>query len=109
MLPDSPPPDIISSIIAFLVTLLSCFISVTRRIIAGHPTTVLWICCEFATAILCGYLMYDAYPALAEVTPDWFTLPIAIAVSAHIGGRIFQEMEGELIRRYHQLINHKNP
>jgi hypothetical protein len=49
------------------------------------------------TAILCGYLAYTAYPTLSQFLPSGVTLPVAVSVAAHSGGRIFQELEDTLI------------
>jgi putative effector of murein hydrolase len=87
-------------VLAFIISLMSGFISISRRIMSGHPASALWVITEFCAAILCGYLMHNAYPHLLSYIPEWFTLPVAIAIAAHIGGRVFQELESEFIRRY---------
>lgn len=58
---------------------------------------MLWIISEFTAAILCGYLMYDIYPHLKM--PAWATLPLMVAISAHTGGRVFQEFEKHIQTR----------
>ena len=93
-------PDFWGLVSALIISTVSGFISIARRILQGHPANVLWIISEFLTAILCGYLMYHAYPKIQPSVPEWITLPVAIAVAAHIGGRVFQEIEAQLLRKY---------
>lgn len=97
-------PDFWSLIGALIISIVSGFISIARRILNGHPSSILWIISEFMTAILCGYLMYHAYPIISPSLPEVITLPVAIAVSAHIGGRIFQELEATIIDKYKLLL-----
>jgi hypothetical protein len=35
---------------------------------------------------------------------EWITLPVAIAVAAHVGGRVFQEMEAAIIDKYKRFV-----
>ncbi len=74
-MPYSPPPPVeLGEIIsAALVSLLSGAISIIRRIHLGQAATWLWVISEFLTAILCGYLMFNAYPALMPYLPEWVT------------------------------------
>ena len=62
---------------------------------------------DFLAAILAGYLMYSVYPHIVDDIPKWFTLPVAVAFSAHVGGRLFQEMENELVNRYTNLFDRR--
>ena len=96
----NPPPDLLGLIVAFVVSLVSGFISIARRVLKGHPATLLWVVSEFMTAILCGYLMYEAYPKLSQAMPEFITLPIAVALAAHTGGRLFQEVETAIILKW---------
>jgi len=105
---DNTPPDLWGILGALAISIVSGFISIARRIVSGHPATLLWIITEFATAILCGYLMYEAYPHLQEALPDWLTLPIAVAVAAHTGGRVFQEVESQVLRKYFGFMDRRN-
>jgi len=91
------PADFMGFIGAVIVSVISGIISITRRITLGEPASFLWITSEFLTAILCGYLMFTAYPHIEASLPSWFTLPVAVALAAHVGGRIFQEVESHLI------------
>lgn len=99
------PPDIWEMLIAFVVGTVSATVSITRRIISGHPSTYLWVFSEYMTAILCGYLMYGAYPFLAPIMPEALTMPIMVAVVAHSGGRIFQESEEFLVKFIERYLN----
>lgn len=105
---NDPQPESLGLLVAVVISIVSGFISIARRIVLGHPATLLWIITEFMTAILCGYLMYQAYPKLIHILPEWFTPPIAIALAAHTGGRVFQELEGELVRKYVKLCDRRN-
>jgi hypothetical protein len=105
MSPNTPPDlDIVGALSALVISLVSGFISIARRILAGHAAGLLWITSEFSTAILCGYLMYNGYPSISPSLPAWVTLPIAVAFSAHVGGRIFQELESELTLWYTRYL-----
>lgn len=100
-------PDIWGLVTALIISTVSGFISIARRILDGAPASCLWIISEFLTAILCGYLMYHVYPTIQSSLPEWFTLPVAIAIAAHIGGRVFQEAEAGLIGRYSSIKKYK--
>lgn len=92
---------------AFIVSIISGIISISRRVVNGHQASLLWVISEFLTAIMCGYLMYTAYPYLLKFAPDWFTLPIAVAFAAHVGGKVFQEVEILLITKYSRMLGGK--
>jgi len=92
---------------AIIVSVFSGVISISRRIVNGHNASLLWVISEFLTAIMCGYLMYTAYPHFADIAPSWFTLPIAVAFAAHTGGKVFQEVENEFVRKYFRLFNRR--
>lgn len=87
------PPDLWDFVGAVIVSFISGLVSITRRVAQGQPASILWVVSEFLTAIFCGYLMYSAYPYMADDVPKWFTPLVAVAVSAHFGGRLFQEVE----------------
>lgn len=101
-------PDIFGLLAMLIISIVSGFISISRRILNGHPPSVLWIISEFSTAILCGYLMFQVYPTIESVVPNWFTMPVAIAVAAHVGGRIFQEVENVFIEKYKHFLRQTN-
>lgn len=84
---------------AATISFISGFITIARRILNGHPASILWVLTEAATAVLSGCLTYHAYPVLQPSLPDWVTLPVAVAIAAHVGGRVFQELEGLFMRR----------
>lgn len=100
-------PNFWELITALIISTVSGFISIARRVLDGYPATVLWIFSEYLTAILCGYLMYNTYPIIQESLPEWLTLPVAVAVSAHIGGRVFQEAEATFLRKYAEILKLK--
>lgn len=102
-----PPPTLLDFVGAFLVSLISGVVSITRRIVNGHNASILWVVSEILTAILAGYLMYTAYPAITHEVPKWFTLPIAVSFSAYAGGKAFQEVENALVRKYTHLFNRR--
>lgn len=97
-------PDILSLLATLIISVVSGFISISRRILNGHPSSILWIISEFLTAILCGYLMYQVYPTIEASLPNWFTMPVAIAIAAHVGGRVFQELENTFIEKYKNFL-----
>ena len=99
--------ELLNIIAMFVISFVSGFISVAQRIVRGHKATVMWVISEFMAAILCGYLMYDLYPRL--LLPDWATMPIMVALAAHIGGRAFQEFEQYLYRRYAKALKLPTP
>lgn len=101
-----PPPNLFELILALIISMISGFISISRRILRGQPATILWVISEFLAAILCGYLMYYTYPTIEHALPGWVNLPIAVATSAHIGGRAFQELENIIFNHY-QLFNRR--
>ncbi len=97
-------PDILGILLALLISAVSGFISIARRVLAGTQASVLWYLCEFTTAILCGYLMYHSYPVIDPILSDYVTLPIAVAIAAHSGGRISQELEEIVVEHYSNLL-----
>lgn len=98
-------PDLSNLLGAVIVSVISGTASITRRMGKGETFSFIMITSEFLTAILSGYLMYSAYPGLKASLPEWFTLPIAVAVTAHMGGRIFQEFEDVLVTRAKKIFN----
>lgn len=99
-MPLNTPPDLWDLIGAIIVSVISGIVSISRRIIKGQKYSLLWVISEFLSAILCGYLMFTSYPTIVDDVPKWFTLPVAVAVAAHIGGRVFQEVESN----FHKYI-----
>ena len=100
-------PDYWSLAGALIISTISGIISITQRIVLGQRATLIWAISEFLAAILCGYLVYDAYPALQEDLPKWATLPVLVALAAHVGGRSFQMIEKALAHRYQFLPKNK--
>lgn len=100
-------PDYWSLAGALIISTISGVISITQRIVLGQRATLIWAISEFLAAILCGYLMYDAYPAVQENLPKWATLPVLVALAAHVGGRSFQMIEKALAHRYQFLPKNK--
>ena len=100
-------PDYWSLAGALIISTISGVISITQRIVLGQRATLIWAISEFLAAILCGYLMYDAYPAVQKDLPKWATLPVLVALAAHVGGRSFQMIEKALAHRYQFLPKNK--
>lgn len=98
--PEPVSPDLLAFVGAILISIVSGFISIAQRIIRGREASLLWVTSEFLAAILCGYLMFDAYPDIAPKLPVWMTQPVMVAIAAHIGGRSMQGIEGLLYQRY---------
>ena len=99
--------DFWSMLGALIISTVSGIISITQRIVLGQRATLIWAISEFLAAILCGYLMYDAYPAIEADLPKWATLPVLVALAAHVGGRSFQMIEKALAHRYQFLPKNK--
>lgn len=85
---------------ALIISTVSGVISIAQRIVLGQRATLIWVISEFLAAILCGYLMYDIYPKIAADLPKWATLPVLVALAAHVGGRSFQMFERAIYRHY---------
>lgn len=99
-MPWGQQPDLLALIGALIVSTISGFISIAQRIARGHKPSRLWVVSEFSAAILCGYLMADVYHILQPSLPEWATPTICVALAAHIGGRMFQTLEGIMAKRY---------
>ncbi len=93
-------PDLFSLIGALVISIISGSISIAQRIVRGQDASLLWITSEYLSAILCGWLAYDTYPAIQDSLPAWMTQPLLVAAVAHFGGRTFQGVEGLLIQKY---------
>jgi hypothetical protein len=93
---------------ALIISTVSGTISIAQRIVLGQRATLIWTISEFLAAILCGYLVFDAYPAIQEDLPKWATMPVLVALAAHVGGRSFQMMERALYRKY-KFMPKRNP
>lgn len=107
-MPVNPNPestDVWGIVGALCVALVSGSISIARRVLSGYRAGFLWILTEYMTAILCGYLAYYSYPALAPLLPEWATLPLVVAICAHSGGRVFQELELYFLRYTRRIFN----
>lgn len=94
---------------ALIISTVSGVISIAQRIVLGHRATIIWVISEFLAAILCGYLMYDIYPKIAADLPKWATLPVLVALAAHVGGRSFQMIERALYRHYKFIEKRSHP
>lgn len=106
--PTPDPSDLWSIIGALCVALVSGSISIARRVLGGYRANFLWVLTEYMTAILCGYLAYFSYPALVPILPEWATLPLVVAIAAHSGGRIFQEVETYFLRYTRRLFDRRD-
>jgi hypothetical protein len=103
-MPYLPAPDLWDLVVTFILSTISGAISIGRRIISGVNSTWLWIVTEYLSAILCGFLMYGAFPVISPYLPSGITLTVAVAFAAHSGGRIFQESEEVLIKYVERII-----
>jgi hypothetical protein len=92
-------PDLWGLVGALIISTISGFISIAQRVVRGHKVSVLWVISEFLAAILAGYIMFDTYPILEPQLPAWATLPMLVALAAHIGGRSFQGLEKIMQKR----------
>ena len=85
---------------ALAISIVSGIISITQRILRGYTASVLWVLSEFMAAMLCGYLVWDIYPAISGTLPAWLSMPILVALAAHVGGRGFQTLEGFIYKKW---------
>lgn len=94
MQPESQPSQQLWDLFGVLIiSAMSAFISVGRRLMRKTNPSILWVLTEFCAAILAGYLASGAYPDLKGSLPKGVTLPVFVAVCAHFGGRFFQLTE----------------
>jgi tellurite resistance protein TehA-like permease len=99
------PPDFWDLLIALSISTVSGAVSISRRVLRGYPCSILWVISEFLMAMLCGYLMYNAYPTIQHIFPVWMTPTMSVAVAAHFGGRGFQELERVFIKQINRLTD----
>lgn len=102
-------PDLWGLFGALLISTISGFISIAQRVVRGHKASVLWVISEFMAAILCGYIMFDTYPYLESQLPQWATLPMLVALAAHVGGRSFQGLEKFIHRKFNLPVMDEDP
>ena len=95
-------PKVIEIVTVTLVAAITAITSILRKITNGHAASIVWVITQFFTAILAGYFMYEAYPTISQMSywPNWLTMPIAVAIAAHSGGRVFQEIEDAITKSY---------
>lgn len=96
----SVTPDLLGLLGAVLISVVSGFISISQRIVRGHEASLLWVTSEFMSAILCGYLVYNLYPYIANDLPTWLTQPILVAAASHFGGKAIEGFERLLAAKY---------
>lgn len=102
-------PDFMQLLGAMLISLISGTVSITKRLSQGQTFTFVWFFSEFLTAMLCGYLAYISYPVLPDDVQALLTQHAFIAVCAHSGGRIFQQLEETLLSRWSSLFQRNCP
>lgn len=103
-MPYNLPPDPTEILVTLLISVISGAISIGRRIVSGHKSNALWIITEFCTAVLCGTLMYTMYPHIQDWLPAAVNLPVAVALAAHSGGRLFQESESFIVEKMERVM-----
>lgn len=106
-MPWNSHPDFWGILGALVISAISGFISISRRILFGHVASILWILSEILTAILCGYLTFHTYPYIEASLPEWASWPVCVAFAAHVGGRIFQESEKVFLEKVERFTNVK--
>lgn len=105
MVPDPVPPDLTELLVVVIISAVSGFISIAQRIGAGRKPNTLWVSSEFLASLLCGYLMMDIYPHIsAAYLPEWVSLLVAVAMAAHLGGRLLQYLDELFNARYKKLL-----
>lgn len=93
-------PDFFTVLLLLLVAVVSGIVSILRRIDRGQVVSTVWVVGEFLAAILSAYLAYDIYQANAAMFPSWATLPLVVAVAAHMGGRGLQGIENAVYAKF---------
>lgn len=93
-------PNIWGTIGAVIISLLSGFISVANALAGGQKFSILWAAAQLTAAVLAGWLVWDMYPQVEDAVPGWVTQPIATALAAHYGGKMFSLVEKVLTRRW---------
>lgn len=91
--------DVSGLVGAIIISSISSAISIAQRMLRGYPASAIWFFSESLSAILCGYLVWDIYPHIAESLPLWASQHLMIAFAAHMGGRCFQWLEKFLNQR----------
>lgn len=97
--------DLATVIATVTISLISGFVSIAQRIARGMAVSVIWVAGEFAAALLCGHLMWDAYPKIAHTLPEWCTHWVAVALAAHFGGRVLQFIEHRVLQRISKAMD----
>ena len=98
-------PTWLTLLTVVLISLVSGFISIARRIRKGFVATGMWVVSEFMAAVLCGYLMYDLYPTVEPFLGKYLSMPITVAFAAHVGGRVLQETEDRVMERVNKILS----
>ena len=107
-MPVQPPFDFWHFLTMLIISIVSGTISIFRRILQGQEASWIWAIAEFLSAILMGYLVYDAYPIFQKYLPEWITLPIMVAIAAHSGGRMLQFSESKFYKHYSTMFDRRN-
>lgn len=97
--------DIATVVATAVISLISGFVSIAQRIARGMAVSIIWVSGEFAAALLCGHLMWDAYPTLRHSLPEWCTQWVAVALAAHFGGRVLQFIEHSVLSRISKAMD----
>lgn len=98
-MPWSSDPNLWSALGALLIATVSGLIAIGNRLAGGYKFSWVWFFAQLSSAVLVGYLVWDAYPYLKDSLPAWVTQPLLVSVSAHYGGKIFSLAEKLFMRR----------
>ena len=102
--------ELLQYAVAGIIVLITAMMSVARQILKGRTSAFLWIIMEFLTAILLGFLAFDLYPILCELHywPEFASLNVTVCLAAHSGGRLFQEFEDGIRKRYFRVFSRRS-
>ena len=93
-------PNIWGFVGAVVISLISGFISVANALAGGQKFSLIWAAAQLSAAVLAGWLVWDMYPTVEDSIPAWLTQPIATALAAHYGGKLFSLAEKVLGKRF---------
>ena len=78
---------------AILISIVSGFLSIARRILKGTQATALWIISEMVAAVLVGLLAWDSYPDLTDVVPHQISRLVFACMCSYLGSRLLHVSE----------------
>lgn len=78
---------------AVLISLVSGFLSIARRILKGTKASLLWIISEMVAAVMVGLLAWDSYPDLSDIIPHEVSQLVFACMCSYLGSRLLHVSE----------------